>query len=213
MHEAIGELDLEEVADAIQSIGFECTNCGACCRGDTDDHVATVFPDEVRRLQSPGESWRDVARPLPFGLDPDGVGTTLEWAIQTASCGDCRFLDERDGKTRCTRYADRPSICRTYPFTLSDSPEAPPQGEAVDAAGPVIAHECEGLGRAIDRADALDLARELLDRATTSIEEAAAVRAHLNQADPSTVESTTVIDSEGVKRADGTALSDGNSQR
>jgi len=45
------DLDVGELADAIESIGFECTRCGACCTavdGDAGrDHVATVVPDEV----------------------------------------------------------------------------------------------------------------------------------------------------------------------
>ena len=45
------ELDVDAFADAIESIGFECTRCGACCTavdGDAGrDHVATVVPDEV----------------------------------------------------------------------------------------------------------------------------------------------------------------------
>ncbi|MFB6233409.1 MAG: YkgJ family cysteine cluster protein, partial [Haloarculaceae archaeon] len=51
------DLEVAALADAIEAIGFECTRCGACCKahedegGDTEEHTATVFPDEVRRLQ------------------------------------------------------------------------------------------------------------------------------------------------------------------
>ena len=45
------ELSVATLADAIESIGFECTRYGACCTavdGDAGrDHVATVVPDEV----------------------------------------------------------------------------------------------------------------------------------------------------------------------
>ncbi len=50
------DLRVSDLADAIESIGFECTRCGACCKGHTADdgerepHTATVFPDEVRRV-------------------------------------------------------------------------------------------------------------------------------------------------------------------
>lgn len=211
---AIDGLDRDTIATAVQEIGFECTDCGACCRGtDGDPHTATVFPAEARDLVDADASWSAVVRPVPFGLDADGRGTTLEWALQTDGCGDCRFLDQAGETTACTRYDDRPSICRTYPFTLAASLEAPPQGEPVDAAGPVVAHECEGLGRAIDRERALALADELLDRAHRSLQEAAGVRATLAEGDPPGDEPTVVADSEGYKRPDGTALTGRKSQR
>lgn len=213
MRSAIDRLDTDAIADAIQAIGFECTDCGACCRGDDESpHTATVFPSEARRLAEPDDAWRDVVRPMPYGLDDDGTGVTLEWAIQTTSCGDCRFLEQADGDSHCTRYASRPSICRTYPFTLRASPEAPPQGDAVDAEGPVIAHECEGLGRDIDRDRAEALAEELLERAMTSLDEATAVRGHLRRDDVD-ADGAVVIDSEGPKRPDGTAVTGPETQR
>ena len=59
-------LEVGELADAIESIGFECTRCGACCKAETacgeatedagdgaadgEAHTATVFPGEVREL-------------------------------------------------------------------------------------------------------------------------------------------------------------------
>ena len=97
------DLDTGELADAIETIGFECTRCGACCtREDDDPHTATVFPEEVRELQKVAENgsqdseagssfrsqgsreWVDVARPMPYGLD-EGEGQTFEWALQTDS--------------------------------------------------------------------------------------------------------------------------------
>jgi hypothetical protein len=80
-------------------------------------------------------------------------------------------------------------------------------GEAVDEAGPVRAHECEGLGRSIDRADALELARALKRRAVRELEEAIAVR---DAYEPVDTEPGTVVvhDSEGAKRPDGTLVDD-----
>jgi Fe-S-cluster containining protein len=111
------DLDEADLADAIESIGFECTRCGACCKAEADDpHTATVFPDEVRNLQAATDyDWRDVARPMPYGLenddsadvegsedeatDEDGpksepTDETFEWALQTDACGDCAFYEE-----------------------------------------------------------------------------------------------------------------------
>ncbi|PSQ35578.1 zinc/iron-chelating domain-containing protein, partial [Halobacteriales archaeon SW_12_69_24] len=95
------DLSVAELADAIESIGFECTRCGGCCKavepsdgdGGREEHTATVFPDEVRDLQETGDyDWRDVPRPMPYGVEEtaDGpAGETFEWALQTDACGDC----------------------------------------------------------------------------------------------------------------------------
>ena len=279
------DLDPAALADAIESIGFECTRCGACCKGyepspdepsgnaegdtaggddgdsDREPHTATVFPDEVRRLQAAaaagsdgddatesdsvgnaagdtdgddsadtdGEStagsdadvdvdtdpdatydWRDVARPMPYGLsegDDGPEGETFEWALQTDACGDCTFYEEAaDGTGGCTVHADRPLICRTYPFSVDLGGTSQPMGEAVDEAGMVRAHECEGLGREIDRSEAESLARALRERAIRDLEEAIAVRERYEPVSPATREAAggvVVHDSEGAKRADG----------
>ena len=216
------DLSVGQLADAIESIGFECTQCGACCRasscddGDesaadgTDDseaHTATVFPDEVRALQeAESYDWRDVARPMPYGLD-DGTGETFEWALQTDNCGDCRFYDGTSGD--CTVYGDRPLVCRTYPFSVALGGTSQPLGEAVDAEGMVRAHECEGLGRDISRADAEKLAATLKKRAVRELEEAIGVR---DNYEPAATEGVIIHDSEGAKRPDGTPLDEGQSQ-
>jgi Fe-S-cluster containining protein len=220
-------LPVAEIADAIESIGFECTRCGACCKAvepdDTDDtdereeHTATLFPDEVRRLQEGGEyDWRDVARPMPYGLDNGSggpTGETFEWALQTDGCGDCQFYREEDGDESeetplgtCTVHGDRPLVCRTYPFSVALGGTNQPMGEAVDREGLVRAHECEGLGRDISREDAEELAATLKRRAVRELEEAIAVRESYEPAPAAAEEGVVVHDSEGAKRTDGTPL-------
>ncbi|WP_135851843.1 YkgJ family cysteine cluster protein [Halorussus salinus] len=202
-------LDTDDLADAIETIGFECTRCGACCKAEADDpHTATVFPDEVRDLQDATEyDWRDVARPMPYGLDGDedrdGItGETFEWALQTDSCGDCTFYEEADdGTGACSVHGDRPLICETYPFSVALGGTSQPMGEAVDEEGVVRAHECEGLGRDISRDEAEDLAAALKERAVRELREAIAVRDEYAPADPD--EGVVVHDSEGAKRPDG----------
>jgi hypothetical protein len=215
-------LDVATLADAVESLGFECTRCGGCCTGyETDEgreeHVATVFPDEVRRLADAADDeydWRDVARPMPYGLSEgaDGPeGETFEWSLAVDGCGDCAFYEEHeagdgDGTVgACTVHPDRPLVCRTYPFSLALAGTSQPMGEAVDEAGLVRAHECEGLGRDISREDAEDLARALKERAVRELEEAIAVRDGYAPADPGPGE-VVVHDSEGAKRPDGTPL-------
>ncbi|QZY00022.1 YkgJ family cysteine cluster protein [Halobaculum rubrum] len=251
-------LEVDELADAVEAIGFECTRCGACCKSEADDpHTATVFPDEVRRLQAAsvadtsagdesGEGddgdardWRDVARPMPYGLtegDEGPEGETFEWALQTDSCGDCVFYEAPeappedgeavgadDGVGACGVHADRPLICETYPFSVDLGGTSQPMGEVVDSValgaqreargvddvdGTVRAHECEGLGRDIDRGDAESLAAALKERAVRELAEAIGVRDAYEpvSADPGEV---VVHDSEGTKRPDGSRTDEG----
>ncbi|MUW14976.1 YkgJ family cysteine cluster protein [Halorubrum sp. CBA1125] len=262
------ELDVGDLADAIESVGFECTRCGGCCTGyapdepggapagadgdgdadrnrhdagdgshDVDDdchdagaasgngdrepHTATVFPDEVRAVAEAAEErfgeaydWRDVARPMPFGLDKgeDGepVGETFEWALATDDCGDCVFYAETDGQGACTVHDARPLICQTYPFSVALDGTSQPMGEAVETEGIVRVHECEGVGRDIDREDAEALAAALKERAVRELEEAIGVREGY---DPTAAEradgDVVVFDSEGAKNADGTPVDGG----
>ncbi|MFC5135751.1 MULTISPECIES: YkgJ family cysteine cluster protein [Haloferacaceae] len=250
------ELDVDDLAGAIESIGFECTRCGGCCTGyapdepggapagegtgegvgeevgerngntdgepDREPHTATVFPDEVRAVANAAEDaaedafgeeydWRDVARPMPYGLvageDGEPAGETFEWALATDDCGDCTFYEETDGRGACTVHDSRPLICRTYPFSVALGGTSQPMGEAVDGEGMVRAHECEGLGRDISRSDAEELAAALKERAVRELEEAIAVR---NGYDPTAAEradgDVVVFDSEGPKNADGTPV-------
>ena len=233
-------LDESELADAIETIGFECTRCGACCKAesacgeggesadkiadgasesagsdrsdgsaetDAEPHTATVFPDEIRQLQAAGEyDFRDVARPMPYGLadgPDDPEGETFEWALQTDDCGDCTFYaEDDDGTGACTVHGDRPLICRTYPFSVALGGTSQPMGEAVGEEGMVRAHECEGLGRDISRADAEELAAALKERAIRELTEAIGVRDNYRPVDPSAGQ-VVVHDSEGAKRPDG----------
>ncbi len=220
-------LSVESIADAIESIGFECTHCGACCRADpgcgessddgsmadADEHTATIFPDEVRALQDvlDGDAdWRDVARPMPYGLagESDGTlgGETFEWALQTDDCGDCTFYDESADGGSCRVHADRPLICQTYPFSVAVDGTSQPMGAAVDGDGIVRAHECEGLGRSIGRDDATALARTLKERAIRELEEAIAVTTAYDPVDAS--DRVVVHDSEGPKGIDGSPIDD-----
>jgi hypothetical protein len=236
-------LDVAELADAVEAVGFECTRCGACCKGydgaeedgdgdgeGREPHTATVFPDEVRELEAAtGEAWRDVARPMPFGLDDaDGAtGETFEWALQTDACGDCTFYAEGDdGRGACTVHDSRPLICRTYPFSVALSGTSHPMGAAVDSVdlggdtpdggresdgdadgtadgASLRVHECEGLGREMSREDAEELATVLKERAVRELEEAVGVR---DSYEPRDEEGVVVHDSEGAKRPDGTPL-------
>lgn len=212
------ELSVDVLAGAIERIGFECTRCGACCKaadcGEEDrsePHTATVFPDEVREIaEDDAYDWRDVARPMPYGLTEGGTeGETFEWALQTDGCGDCTFYSEgeRPGSGECAVYGNRPLICRTYPFSVALDGSTQPMGEAIDQEGIVRVHECEGVGRDISREDAMELAETLKERAVRELEEAIAVT---EQYAPVEEDDNRVIvhDSEGAKYSDGVPVED-----
>jgi Fe-S-cluster containining protein len=165
-----------------------------------------VFPDEVRSLQAAtGDDWRDVARPTPYGLSDGADGPTretFEWALATDGCGDCTFYAEDGEEGRCTVHDDRPSICATYPFSVALGGTSQPMGEAVDEAGVLRAHECEGLGRDISRADAESMARALKKRVLRELEEAIAVGDRDAPTEPGPG-GVVVHGSEGAKDRDG----------
>ncbi|WP_435094312.1 YkgJ family cysteine cluster protein [Halorubrum sp. N11] len=132
------DLDVDELADAIESIGFECTRCGGCCTGyapdepggapegdgaggdsdgadDREPHTATVFPDEVREVTDAAEAafgesydWRDAARPMPFGLSEGDDGEPVGETFEWALATD----DCGD----CTFYteADEQGACTVH---------------------------------------------------------------------------------------------------
>ncbi|MFB6114056.1 MAG: YkgJ family cysteine cluster protein [Halodesulfurarchaeum sp.] len=199
-------LDVAELGEAVQAIGFECTRCGACCsRSGNEAHVATVFPREIREIRAEtGRAFREVARPIPFGLEGDS-GETFEWALQTDDCGDCTFHEtDNPSGSRCGIYSSRPLICRTYPFDV-DLGFGGDRLEAVaERSGDLIAYECQGLGEPIGRERARSLAETVRERAIRDIEEAIAVR---DQYEPVSGDHDIVVhDSEGAKKPDGTPI-------
>jgi hypothetical protein len=97
------------------------------------------------------------------------------------------------------------SLKLNYPFSVALGGTSQPMGEPVDEAGMVRAHECEGLGADIDRADAVALAEALTERAVTELEEAIAIRDGYEPADVDPG-SSIVHDSEGAKRPDGSRV-------
>ncbi|HVN65206.1 MAG TPA: YkgJ family cysteine cluster protein [Methanomicrobiales archaeon] len=151
---------LQDLAAEIQAIGFSCRRCGACCRpGEEDSGLVFASHDEVEVLVASGAgSWDEVAAPYPDFI-PCGNGSmvTLGWCLRREG-GRCRFLGDRG----CTRYPERPWICRTYPFALVD--------------GGLSVSDCSGLGVAISREDALLLAEKLLERARSEEDDEERVR-------------------------------------
>ena len=123
------DLAVEDLADAIETVGFECTSCGACCKGheaepesktadaDADErepHTATVFPDEVRRVRD-GLNERagpDGAVASPVSATTDGGKDENEDADADANAEARQPYDWRD-------------VARPTPFGLREGPDGP----------------------------------------------------------------------------------------
>ena len=104
----------EVLTEKIRAAKFSCRLCGACCSGA--DNEVMVTPDEVDVLcKASGLSFSEIAEPYPEWMEyPDGTKITFGWVLRRGMDGNCMFLKEN----RCTVYASRPHICRTYPFML-----------------------------------------------------------------------------------------------
>jgi Fe-S-cluster containining protein len=162
-------LDVDEIADVIESVGFECTDCGDCCTSEDDPLAVTVFPDERRRLADAADaSPEEVSEPSPFGDDE-----TFEWTVRRDACGDC-FFHEQDG---CSVYSSRPTVCRTYPFAVrfgdrTGKDTAAERTVELSGDATLLVGECEGTGHSIERDAAIELAGEVKDRVVKEEREA-----------------------------------------
>lgn len=109
---------------------FECTGCGACCRGPEPGYVL-VSEAEVERLAAHlGVPVAEVGRRYLRRL-ADGELALLEKANL-----DCIFWEDDRG---CSVYEARPDQCRTYPFW--------PEVVASEATWEAERPACEGIGR------------------------------------------------------------------
>lgn len=175
-------LRVDDVTDRVGSIGFECRECSACCRRVAEDsNLVIVSPAEVRAIMAAtGMAWDEVAEPYPDFIDAGNGGEyTLAWCIRRTADA-CIFL--RNG--RCSIYANRPWICRTYPFMLDGDD--------------LLVSECPGIGVPLFPGAARDLAAELCRRQAAEAAEEAGVRAVYRRVRVPPGERV-VIDSEGVK--------------
>jgi len=114
---------------SLASLRFECTGCGACCRGRGNYWVEASRTEQRRIRRFLEVSWKWFRRRYVIEYEDGSEG--LRWQDDR-----CVFLD-RQG--RCRIYSARPMQCRTYPFW----------SEVVDsrASWRSAAKECEGIGR------------------------------------------------------------------
>ena len=99
--------------EQIRKSGFSCQLCGACCSGP--DNEVMVSPEEIELLQKETRlSFEEIAEPYPEWFEKGGETFTFGWVLRRGEDGNCLFLKNK----RCSVYAVRPHICRTYPFML-----------------------------------------------------------------------------------------------
>ncbi|HJJ35996.1 MAG TPA: YkgJ family cysteine cluster protein [Methanocorpusculum sp.] len=167
----------ETLAEKVKDARFVCACCGACCSGP--DNEVIVAPQEIERIMhATGESFDEIAEPYPEWFEEQGERFTFSWILRRGADGNCRFL--RDG--RCTVYADRPDICRTYPFMLDR--------------GELLISECPALGKT-ETENPFQIAEDLIAREQHDDAEIAAARREY-QKHSMVAGATVVIDSRGV---------------
>lgn len=108
-----------DYAEIVSETGFSCTCCGRCCTKAANDHVF-LLDEDVRRIR---QGHPDVLVPAPYfeACDQNGRFFVSGYALKTMDGNICTFLNESG---RCRIYADRPLICRVYPYMLHQEADA-----------------------------------------------------------------------------------------
>ncbi|WP_255333242.1 YkgJ family cysteine cluster protein [Methanocalculus taiwanensis] len=150
---------IRDLSSQIRKIGFQCRECGICCRGDEATSRVIVSPPEIDQMLSATKRTRDeIVIPYPEFIEAENGATfTFEWCLKNGN-GNCIFQEEGG---RCAIYSSRPWICRTYPFALD--------GDTLTVS------ECPGTGEAMTPEEADEIASDLLKRQKAEEEEESAV--------------------------------------
>ncbi|WP_305064014.1 YkgJ family cysteine cluster protein [Methanococcoides sp.] len=170
--EAAGNISSKALAAQIRDIGFSCSMCGKCCRRSCGDNRVLLTSSDIRSLQDssledavfpmlpdiPDVSLADTVNEYGHELEVDAQGRyhTFGWMLKRKANGNCSFIGE-DGTNRCGIYDRRPMLCGTYPFYIEG--------------GKLLTSECECLGKSISVEDSVLLAKDLLDRYVTELED------------------------------------------
>jgi Fe-S-cluster containining protein len=114
-HEISGIIDFpdDNFEEIIREVGFVCDLCGRCCTREFNDHVFLLDDDAERIIEVAG---REVLQPAPYYEFCDNLGRfyVMGYALRSKSKGDCIFYTGG----RCEHYAERPEICRIFPYML-----------------------------------------------------------------------------------------------
>lgn len=111
----------------LDSLGFQCKGCGACCR----DQPADINPKEQQQIEAKG--FTDF---LEAPNDPSNR------AIRRKPDGSCVFFTEEN---TCKIHDIKPSICRLEPFVIKDIDFK--GNRILLALNPLAAKNCKGICR------------------------------------------------------------------
>lgn len=106
------EYPLNELAEILRDVGFECDLCGKCCTRQFNGHVFLLDSDTTRVKEL--EPAALVPAPDFEFCDQAGRFYVSGYALRFQPDGSCHFLEAG----RCRIYDQRMSICRIYPYML-----------------------------------------------------------------------------------------------
>jgi len=173
----------EIVAEKIISIGFSCKMCGECCLSHEGRNMVIISPQEIRKIMNETSlEWDQIAEPYPEFIQENGASFTFSWILKRNR--DCCIFYRNN---KCAIYNSRTSICRTYPFMITE-----------DA---LLVSECSGIGSEITSFEARQLAYDLVERRNKEMTEEEMIERVYDEKKLETGYHY-VIDSEGVKNID-----------
>jgi len=107
------------------SIGFQCKNCGVCCKDEPPD----INLKEQQKIEDKGYT--------NFMEDPDDLHNRN---IRRKKDGSCFFLTE---KNNCQIHGVKPAICILEPFIISDYDDK--TNKIFLTLNPLAAKNCKGI--------------------------------------------------------------------
>lgn len=99
---------------------YECKMCGSCCQAI---HLgADMTPENLKEQWESGnkdagfilEHWQQIDQQQVFRLRKDAEFPELFGKMEAGTWWQCSLIDPETKK--CRRHADRPEVCRGFPF-------------------------------------------------------------------------------------------------
>lgn len=168
------KISVQEIADEIHNMGFQCLMCGKCCRRDSGDNRVAITIKEIHNIENQSNlTLEEIAEPFVMEtesseeeckinaadelIDEDGNIHTFGWMLRRKDNGDCSFIPDDTTDHRCSIYKLRPLLCSTYPFYMEELR--------------LNTSECEGIGKEIGSQESYELAELLLKRYILELED------------------------------------------
>ena len=175
--------DRKEIEDILKKTGFRCMMCGECRTETTSDsNLILLSASETNDIiKATGMKREEIVDPYPESFDIGDCKVTFAWCLKRKD-KKCIFLKNDN---RCSIYKNRPWICRTYPFMLTDDE--------------LIISECVNKGLIISDDEVAIQADSVIDRKEKEEMEYIDINKIYGKTDLTGIKSC-VIDSEGVKK-------------